>query len=915
MWSDRLTWSGEIPADDPTLNPVALCRMEDYQGNADWSTLIIKDAVNPSRVWQGVNFNASTANLPRQGQWQRQATINRGNLNTEKTSLKLPFFPGLWPSSGKLLVALWAAPRFSSQSNSDGTTATDIPLMSTRNGTAQPLVHVATNTSARPRHMVYDASGTLLTATGAANGWETFPTAWASPIGQWRWWCCLVDLDAKTSQMAAVRLATHDSWVAPARPLSGQPNQACQADLDMAYLLSAGEDYYANGEFDEVLVAQPTPGFNLAEFVERVRLGTWAQGAVSGVVGQRLAITDQSVTAVESETLRTGAERATWAMTPTVTNSAGTAVPWLSTDDGATWTTGGLPDTFDGLLRWEVALQPGETFTGITLTEPRPVPVAAPDQAETTTDSPVSINVLANDSWTGQAVVTIVSAPTQGTVAWNGTVLVYTPAPGASGPDFLRYRLTDDTDQWAEAVVSINVLPPTWTPPAPPANAFTPPAILGDDGDFVLDRVLSCVVREEVNGETTCEFSLHADDPQAARCVNEARCMVDGREFILRVLDDEDDGGGLILTVTGQHARYDLARWPLVPATSWADSQAGPELAAALEGTGWTVGTVTRTTRRTWDQTVGNPLEVIGQIAKIHGGDLVFDADAKTVSLLTTQGAARGVVYSFGRNLKTLRRRRDTTQLVTRLHAVTEDGQTFASINNGLDYVEDHSWSDAVHDGYLTFKAGTNPYLMLSMTVASLGKYSKPRTSYEVAVVDLSFLAGHEVEAPALGDEVTVFDERIGVDVTHKVQIIEKDLMAPEKTRLTLDSKLRELGDEDAEDAGVLTTGAKIDTRNIRPFNELVNGRFDNGLAHWAASGAEIVKEGVTGVNAVRFAQDGWVEQTIVPDNFDVWTVSAEIEATGFGPDYSPHVTVEAEFTFTDGTTETITQALLGVTT
>ena len=45
----------------------------------------------------------------------------------------------------------------------------------------------------------------------------------------------------------------------------------------------------------------------------------------------------------------------------------------------------------------------------------------------------------------------------------------------------------------------------------------------------------------------------------------------------------------------------------------------------ALEGTEWSVGTVTVRTKRTWTSTEKNALSILRNTADLHGGDLVFD--------------------------------------------------------------------------------------------------------------------------------------------------------------------------------------------------------------------------------------------------------------------------------------------------
>ena len=46
----------------------------------------------------------------------------------------------------------------------------------------------------------------------------------------------------------------------------------------------------------------------------------------------------------------------------------------------------------------------------------------------------------------------------------------------------------------------------------------------------------------------------------------------------------------------------------------------------ALLGTGWSVGNVTVTTKRTWQSTEKNALSILRATQNIHGGDLILDS-------------------------------------------------------------------------------------------------------------------------------------------------------------------------------------------------------------------------------------------------------------------------------------------------
>ena len=88
--------------------------------------------------------------------------------------------------------------------------------------------------------------------------------------------------------------------------------------------------------------------------------------------------------------------------------------------------------------------------------------------------------------------------------------------------------------------------------------------------------------------------------------------------------------------------------------------------------------------------------------------------------------------------MKSIQRVVDTRSLVTRLYAYGADGMTFASINNGKEYVENTEYSSEIRVSTLDCSSFTNPYQMLEYTEMRLADYSKPSISYVIQVMDLS---------------------------------------------------------------------------------------------------------------------------------------------------------------------------------
>ena len=99
-----------------------------------------------------------------------------------------------------------------------------------------------------------------------------------------------------------------------------------------------------------------------------------------------------------------------------------------------------------------------------------------PTAATTNEDTPVAINVVANDTDVDGDTLTpsTVSAPDLGSVAIapDGTV-VYTPPPNYSGPDSFTYTVSDGHGGTASAAVSITIASVNDAPTATPKTATT----------------------------------------------------------------------------------------------------------------------------------------------------------------------------------------------------------------------------------------------------------------------------------------------------------------------------------------------------------------------------------------------------------------------------------------------------------
>ena len=878
MWNTRLSWSGEVPANLTDLNPVALTRADQDEGRKYF------DAVNSSRRWEHITKGSGAAYAS--GLYGNSFLLNSTNPATQQESMRLPYFKGLWPSKGKVLIGLWVDQNF---------TMSFTPMINTR--MTDPFVYLSSASSQRPRHQVYSAKGDLI-----LDQYETVP--WQAS-GDWIWYGQLVDLDKGTSQIGSVDYVGKQTFLSPERELSGAPNTSCTASVEMF----GHTGYWTSGWADEVLIAHPTSAFDFGEFLDALAQGSRANGQ-TGDNRTRFTVTDSGITARSSQTLSTGAERVSWTRRPNVTAPSGSTA-YYSSDDGKTWKTSSpsaLPAPFTGLLRWTVPLGTGQSFNGIDLEEPTlPPPTLNPitdvtlEQNETATRT-LRYTVAAGGTWSISGASTVEITKTGNTLTIE--------AGFALGTDIVTVTLTDSEGQSVTRTFTVTVTPQQVTPSSPPIYPHAPIILWNAKEPWdVLAEPLSGVITKEVDGEETLKFTFQPGDPRYDVIQAERNVTCAGETYRVRRITDRHQGGKLIREVYCEAKFYDLATGPQIDGREWTQVVAGDVMRQALRGTGWRVAVANVSTLRTYETEDMSPLELLREVKRQHGGHLVFDNENETVSLLSSAGRDQGVTFFYGFGLSGAAKVEDTTSLVTRIYAKNADGVTIASVNNGLPYVQDLSYTDEVKMATYDFAAGTSPYTMLNMAKVTLANRAYPDYSYEVNVSDLSAESGQTIDRFELRDWVRVVDEDLDLNETQQIVHMEYDVVRPWDSKLTLSGKLRESGSSEGTDAGVLTTGSTQGTFDLVPYNLLLNGRFDQGLAHWARFGA-VARENKQGTGDWSAVFEGsgerWIEQTVQVDNRDGFTLSFDIESMGFPSGATPNVTATATIIFEDGTSDEI---------
>ena len=173
------------------------------------------------------------------------------------------------------------------------------------------------------------------------------------------------------------------------------------------------------------------------------------------------------------------------------------------------------PDSFtyvanDGALDSNVA-----TVTITVQAGPNRPPVAVDDTASTPEETPVTIDVLANDFDPDGDPLTVVavSVPANGTAVNNGDgTVTYTPNTNFTGTDSFTYTIEDGQGGSSTATVTVEVTPVN-DPPVANDDAYSTsqdtmltvaaPGVLGNDSDPDGDALTANLVSDVANGMLT----------------------------------------------------------------------------------------------------------------------------------------------------------------------------------------------------------------------------------------------------------------------------------------------------------------------------------------------------------------------------------------------------------------------------
>lgn len=315
---------------------------------------------------------------------------------------------------------------------------------------------------------------------------------------------------------------------------------------------------------------------------------------------------------------------------------------------------------------------------------------------------------------------------------------------------------------------------------------------------MALDQLFVLELDDRLQASETLRFTIGADDPKADFVLIDTMVRYRRRFYRIKSRDPSRDGTRTTIDVQAEALWIDLADrvipGPFLVTGDTPDH--GLDLIVLHRDYGWVVGTVDAPAFAFYgiDKTDATILELLREWAHNTGCELVFDTDARTVSLLLAQGEARDLGFRYAWNLRGITRR-ETPPEVTRLYAYGRNGLTIKALSpDGTEHIDDFSYytaqgltSEEAEAQYLREKIWKDDAFisdgpLYEAAVARLAALAQPVAAYEAKVIDLTG-SGLPV-AIGIGDTVPVRDSTLGISIrTRVVRLVTRPLAPHTKDR------------------------------------------------------------------------------------------------------------------------------------
>lgn len=241
-------------------------------------------------------------------------------------------------------------------------------------------------------------------------------------------------------------------------------------------------------------------------------------------------------------------------------------------------------------------------------------------------------------------------------------------------------------------------------------------------------------IRELASGLDEVVFTISIWDELYPQLVEEASIRDrDQQWYLIKQIDAGSQDAKIV-------AQLDLDAWKSTMLIGYSNNSA--TLDATITGVlpqGWRLIDNTGLSIRRTIEGDFTPLEIVDECRDTYGVYFRFDNVAQTITVVIPDDAEPlGAFATRDLNLKEINYKGKSNSFVTRLYAYGKDGMSFASINGGMPYVDNNTYSDKIICAVWRDERYTIAENLLADAKKNLAAMAVPSRSYDCDVVDLA---------------------------------------------------------------------------------------------------------------------------------------------------------------------------------
>ena len=249
-----------------------------------------------------------------------------------------------------------------------------------------------------------------------------------------------------------------------------------------------------------------------------------------------------------------------------------------------------------------------------------------------------------------------------------------------------------------------------------------------------------------------------------------------------------------------------------------------------LTGTGWTFETSDIKVRTATGVTIDRLDLMYAILRDTFDLEIKFDNQLKVIYADSEIGSDRGVYFHDEVNLEEITEDSDTYDFATRIIPRGKDGLSIESINGGLPYLENLTYSNKIITRYWSDERYTVLENLKEAAQKKLDVWSRPFKSYSAKVNDLAKISGIDILAYAPGDTIELIDRESGIREKQRIIVRKKYPDDPRRDTVAIANRMRQLSDSTQEEFDGVKQDFSVIRANFQLLEESVEGKVSQNV-------------------------------------------------------------------------------------